>query len=369
MPNLARHLTAVIVLLFTLPTITSGQDNPEWSKLIEQRNEIYARLGEIQQQLQGLEGDEAEQLRTEGRGLIETLHEELFPAMREAAVEVLKSETLDKETSNNLVELAYRTYQENNFAEAAKIADAITQLDKENADAWNVAGVAHFALEDFEQAVEIFEYAQQNKLLTQLGAQFRDSAHNYLEYWERESAIREQEAAAQGEEALPRVELTTSRGPIIVELFENEAPNTVANFISLVEQGFYDGTAFHRIIGAFMAQGGCPNSKPGSDGIPGTGGPGYTIECECYSEEARRHFAGTLSMAHAGRDTGGSQFFITHLPTPHLDQPIAKDAHTVFGRVIEGMDVVLSLKANDELQTAKVIRKRNHEYTPVTTPE
>ncbi|REJ86591.1 MAG: peptidylprolyl isomerase [Planctomycetota bacterium] len=224
-------------------------------------------------------------------------------------------------------------------------------------------------MENFEKAAEILEHAQQNDLLTQLGAQYRASAQKYVEYWEREHALREAEAKAEGDEALPRVELNTARGTVVVELFENQAPNTVANFISLTEQGFYDGTTFHRVIGAFMAQGGCPNSKPGSDGIPGTGGPGYTIECEAYAEDSRRHFAGTLSMAHAGKDTGGSQFFITHLPTPHLDAPLATEPHTVFGRVIEGMDVVRSLKAGDALESATVLRKRNHEYQPVTMPE
>ncbi|RMG34316.1 MAG: peptidylprolyl isomerase [Planctomycetota bacterium] len=168
---------------------------------------------------------------------------------------------------------------------------------------------------------------------------------------------------------MPRVELQTTKGKIVLELFENEAPNTVANFITLVEKGFYDGTAFHRVIPAFMIQGGDPNSRdedPTNDGI---GGPGYTIACECYQANARKHFRGSLSMAHAGRDTGGSQFFITHLPTPHLNADSQRNTgHTVFGRVVSGMDVVDAIEKGDRIVKATVLRKRPHPYRPNTKP-
>ena len=173
---------------------------------------------------------------------------------------------------------------------------------------------------------------------------------------QKEMALREKEKQA---DDLPRVKITTSKGDIIVELFENEAPNTVANFIELVEKGFYDGTPFHRVIGGFMAQGGDPTGS-------GSGGPGYVIACECDSPDARKHFLGTLSMAHAGKDTGGSQFFLTFVPTAHLD-----GKHTVFGRVIEGFDVLPKLirtegaprgSEQDRIMQASVVRKRNHPY-------
>ena len=106
--------------------------------------------------------------------------------------------------------------------------------------------------------------------------------------------------------------MKTSEGDIEIELFENEAPNTVLNFITLVDKGFYNGLKFHRVLPGFMAQGGDPKGD-------GTGGPGYTIPCECYQPDHRLHFRGSLSMAHAGRDTGGSQFFLTFVPTQHLD--------------------------------------------------
>ncbi|NIL96753.1 MAG: peptidylprolyl isomerase [Planctomycetales bacterium] len=161
---------------------------------------------------------------------------------------------------------------------------------------------------------------------------------------------------------MPRVRLTTSQGDIVIELFENEAPQTVGNFVNLVEKKFYDGLTFHRVLASFMAQGGCPQGD-------GRGGPGYQIPCECYREGYRKHFRGSLSMAHAGRDTGGSQFFLTFAPTKHLD-----GKHTVFGRVIEGMDVLSKLQRRDpdhrsapppdKIIQAVVVRKRDHPYKP-----
>ncbi|MHC4607330.1 MAG: peptidylprolyl isomerase [Planctomycetota bacterium] len=158
---------------------------------------------------------------------------------------------------------------------------------------------------------------------------------------------------------MPRVKLVTSRGDIVVELFENEAPNTVANFISLVEQGFYDGTRFHRVLPNFMAQAGCPNSKDNDPLNDGQGDAGYSIADEMPEKTFRRHFRGSLSMANAGPDTNGSQFFITHRSTPWLD-----GKHTVFGRVVEGLAVVDRLQVADMLTSAEVLRKRDHSYEP-----
>ena len=108
---------------------------------------------------------------------------------------------------------------------------------------------------------------------------------------------------------MTKVLMTTGKGEIHIDLFEEDAPNTVKNFTDLIEKGFYDDLNFHRVISNFMIQGGCPSGT-------GTGGPGYHIDCEI---NANKHQAGTLSMAHAGKNTGGSQFFICHGPQPHLD--------------------------------------------------
>ncbi len=130
--------------------------------------------------------------------------------------------------------------------------------------------------------------------------------------------------------------IETEKGKMIVELFDEDAPQTVANFEKLIKEGFYDGLTFHRVIPNFVIQGGCPKGT-------GSGGPGYTIKCET-ANSPNKHQRGSLSMAHAGKDTGGSQFFICHSPQPHLD-----GKHTVFGRVTEGIDVVDQISAGDKM--------------------
>ena len=140
----------------------------------------------------------------------------------------------------------------------------------------------------------------------------------------------------------------TARGRIVAELFAKEAPGTVANFEKLANSGFYDGTRFHRVIANFVAQGGDPLSKDATNPRVGTGGPGYTIKCET-AGNPHQHVAGSLSMAHAGKDTGGSQFFIAHASLGHLD-----GVHTVFGQVETGMDVVLKIKQGDVVSSIRV---------------
>ena len=224
-----------------------------------------------------------------------------------------------------------------------------------------------FAQHRFGEALDMLESipveaTDQNTALSKQIDQLRDNCESYVELWPFEQVIRSTE---EGANDLPRVELITARGRIVLELFENEAPNTVANFISLVEAGFYDGTKFHRVRQNFMAQGGDPNTKPGATGIPGQGGPGYRIPDEHTRQGARNHFAGSLAMAKTDAPhTAGSGFFLTHEPTPDLN-----GKHTVFGRILEGLDVARGLKINDLLVSAIVLRKRDHEYSPDSLPE
>ena len=130
--------------------------------------------------------------------------------------------------------------------------------------------------------------------------------------------------------------IITDHGTLTVDFFEQDAPNTVANFVKLTKDGFYEGIKFHRVIPGFVAQGGCPN------GI-GNGGPGYTLDCELDGDN-QFHEKGVLSMAHAGRNTGGSQFFIVHdrASTAHLDRN-----HTCFGKVVDGLDLIDQIKQGD----------------------
>ena len=146
---------------------------------------------------------------------------------------------------------------------------------------------------------------------------------------------------------MSKVLMKTDKGELTIDLFDNDAPNTVKNFLKLVSEGFYDGLSFHRVINGFMAQGGCPNTREGSRGTPGTGGPGYSIDCEINSN---KHVAGSLSMAHAGKNTGGSQFFLVHAPQPHLD-----GVHTVFG-ITEDMEILLSISNGTKINNISIIK-------------
>ncbi|MFC0271526.1 peptidylprolyl isomerase [Metabacillus herbersteinensis] len=144
---------------------------------------------------------------------------------------------------------------------------------------------------------------------------------------------------------MKKAQITMENGEVLVaELYPNEAPGTVGNFEKLANEGYYNGLTFHRVIPGFVAQGGCPSGT-------GTGGPGYTIKCET-TGNPHKHEAGSLSMAHAGKDTGGSQFFIVHEPQAHLN-----GVHTVFGKVTENLEAVYKIKQNDVMKEVKIIEE------------
>jgi len=140
--------------------------------------------------------------------------------------------------------------------------------------------------------------------------------------------------------------IKTDKGDMKANFFEKDAPGTVANFIKLSESGYYNGLTFHRVIPGFVIQGGCPDGT-------GAGGPGYTIKCELDGDN-QHHDLGVLSMAHAGRDTGGSQFFVCHNRenTQHLDRQ-----HTVFGKVYEGLDVIDQIEAGDVIKEIEILEE------------
>jgi peptidyl-prolyl cis-trans isomerase B (cyclophilin B) len=150
--------------------------------------------------------------------------------------------------------------------------------------------------------------------------------------------------------------INTKKGKIKIKLLWEEAPNTVANFLSLIEDKFYDDLLFHRVIEGFMAQAGCPNGT-------GTGGPGWCIDCEC-DDNTSIHKKGTLSMAHAGRDTGGSQFFICFDNQPHLDKQ-----HTIFGIIPEddeeSFDILDSIEQSDTIESIEIVTNKKTELDEI----
>ncbi len=285
----------------------------------------------------------------------------------------------NKEVADFLVMVLSDHIRSDRYPQALALAEMLIDNGAADKNCHLFGGFAAFVLGDNDRALEYFQVAGEAKLIinppetdtSSLASMMRyvirflNDPEGYREAWAAEQEIRTAEAEA---DDLPRVRMETSKGEILIELFENEAPNTVANFISLVEKGFYDGLTFHRVLPLFMVQGGCPKGD-------GSGSPGYSVACECYEPNARGHFRGSLSMAHAGRDTGGSQFFMTSIPTSVLD-----GRHTVFGRVIEGIEVLEELKRinperpvpgrePDTIVAATVDRKRDHAYEPETLPD
>lgn len=148
-------------------------------------------------------------------------------------------------------------------------------------------------------------------------------------------------------------EIHTNKGVLKVEFYPNDAPGHVANFIKLAQSGFYDGLKWHRVLPGFVIQGGCPNTRAGATGMPGTGGPGYKINCELNGGN-QYHDRGVLSMAHAGPNTGGSQFFVvlSRQQTAHLDRK-----HTCFGKVTEGLEILDTIKQGDSID--KIVINEN----------
>jgi len=256
---------------------------------------------------------------------------------------------LKPEDQELLLKVARIQHSVNRYEAAAENFEKLLKKDAKNVEIRMLLAICDFSIQRFEESAKILEEVLKDKPTEEIrgkAAQFLEMAQKYQPLWKAEQEIRAKDTKS---DDLPRVKFKTTKGDIEIELFENEAPNTVANFVELVGKKYYDGLKFHRVIPGFMAQGGDPTGT-------GAGGPGYRFKDEL-KPDSRLHFRGTLSMANAGPDTNGSQFFMTHLPTDWLN-----GKHTVFGRVTAGQDVVDSLIIGDSIVTAEVVRKRDHEY-------
>lgn len=330
-------------------------------KLFDEWRDLLAKIRYVQEQYQIALPPARPALVKQFNGLLEE-GRALAAKLTTAAEKAYLEDTNDSKVADFLLSVAADAGRADNYEEAHRLCSMLLQHGYKRPAVYNIAGIAAFCANDFEDARQDFKQAAAAKDLSDVAKRYQQSLDSYEGAWKQESELRAAEAKA---DDLPRVKLVTTKGDIVVELFENEAPNTTANFISLVEKHFYDNTPFHRVLPEFMAQGGDPEGT-------GRGGPGYTIACECYQPNHRQHFRGSLSMANTGRpDTGGSQFFLTFVPTPMLN-----GKHTVFGRIVDGMDVLAKLQRidpehpkgeqADKILKATVVRKRNHDYTPVT---
>jgi cyclophilin family peptidyl-prolyl cis-trans isomerase len=331
----------------------------EYKRLTDEWKTILADLRKLKVQYQTAALADQARIQQEWTDLVEKGNKTVA-ALEDAATKAYaESPNEDPQLTRFLVKLADDAIGRDDFAAAKRITEGLIEHNCPDKQIYNSAAIAAYVLNEYDNAEKYFKQGKDAGVLSDLGKELEPTVKEYKELWTKEKAIREAEEKA---DDLPRVKLTTTKGEIVIELFENEAPETVGNFISLVEKQFYNGLTFHRVLKNFMAQGGDPKGD-------GSGGPGYHIYCECYKPDYRRHFQGSLSMAHAGRDTGGSQFFLTFKQTPHLN-----GKHTCFGRVVEGMDVLSKLQrrdpqaanppAADTIVKAEVVRKRDHVYQP-----
>jgi cyclophilin family peptidyl-prolyl cis-trans isomerase len=339
----------------------------DWPSLVARKQEFLKKLDSLKDQFEAANKAQDDEARQKLARQFQTMQREFVEQVQPGLLSLAPAIYAKNPTDVDAAEIVItEDFQENRYRQVIEKVNKVFAAGKKSAPLLTFLGVSQFATHDFEGAKESLTEARDADLnvFPVIGGPFLEACTDYPAYWKEEQALRAKEKQAND---LPQVQFKTTKGDIIIELFENEAPNTVANFISLVEKKKYDHTRFHRVIPNFMAQGGDPNTLDDDPQNDGQGGPGYSIACECYGKNARRHFQGTLSMAHAGKDTGGSQFFITHLPTPHLNpDPELQKGHTVFGRVVKGLDVALALRIGDEIESAKVLRKRDHEYKPKT---
>ena len=329
------------------------------AKLTEWK-EVLKELRKLREDYKTATPDQTAEIQTRWQEAITKAEAMINPLRAAGKAAYLAAPNADAALTDFLVKIVADDVPRDNYEPAAEVAKALLDNGCDKKELCDPAGLAAFATNDLELAEKQLKRAQTESKLSEAAKKVMGDLADYKKFWQEEQEIRKKEAAAND---LPRVRVVTSKGEIVIELFENEAPETVGNFISLVENKFYDGLTFHRVLAGFMAQGGCPTGD-------GSGGPGYSIYCECSKENHRKHFRGSLSMAHAGKDTGGSQFFLTFLPTPSLN-----GKHTVFGRVIEGMDVLAKLQRidpddksskpdPDKMVKVEVIRKREHKYEP-----
>jgi cyclophilin family peptidyl-prolyl cis-trans isomerase len=354
---------------------TASAEKKEFDTLLEQWKGMILELRKARNTyLEAADDAGKKQAEDQWKTLIDKGNDLLAKLQALGMKEFLDNKSNDPQLHRFLIKIAQDALRTDDYERGAEISLAMLKRFEETGapppkELYNVAGVCAYLINDYANSEKYLNLANESGAMKEgaksndgsaLGERYLAQLKTYKDYWAKEQEIREKEAAAND---LPRIKLSTSAGDMVLELYENEAPETVGNFVSLVEAGFYNGLTFHRVLDGFMAQGGCPKGT-------GIGDAGYKIYCETEKPDFRRHFRGTLSMAHAGKDTGGSQFFICFTPQEGLDSK-----HTAFGRVIEGFDVLAKIQRIDPMDKspdisptkiikAEVLRKREHKYLP-----
>lgn len=336
------------------PQLQYEQTLNEWKTLLKQMRALRV-------QRQTAPDSQLPELQRQWAALIQQGRDRL-PVLREHARNAFQAApNADPHLNRFLVEVLTEYVEQDRYEQAFELGRVLIDGQCNLDVIYNLTGIAAFSVNEFELAKQYLDTAVKKGVITEEAHPMLVFADDVRLLWEEEQKLRQADA----ESNLPRVKLTTSRGDMVLELFEDQAPDTVGNFVHLVEQGFYDGLTFHRVIAGHIAQGGCPEGT-------GFGDAGYKIYCETDRDDHRKHFRGSLSMAkQTPKNTGGSQFFLCYRPAPYLN-----GEHTVFGRIVEGMDVLASLQRRDpekdsaaaaepdEIIKAEVLRKRDHPYVP-----
>jgi hypothetical protein len=293
-----RNLSLLCVLL-----LASSQSSAQEKSPADQFQSVYREWNAVEKQLTDLQNDyqkaapaAREPIKQQYEQLVERSKQLLSQLATVAEAAYSAAPNKDAEVIRILIGIMNHNYRQDDYDAALKIARLLDDNKCPEHAFYAIAGPAAYASDNFELAERYLILGDRANKLDDSGKDMLSGLPAQKTAWAKEQATREKEAAA---DDLPPVKIETTKGPIVIELFENEAPQAVGNFVSLVDKKFYDGLTFHRVLPGFMAQGGDPTGS-------GSGGPGYKIYCECEKPDARKHFRGTLSMAHAGKDTGGS---------------------------------------------------------------
>ena len=344
-----------------------GPNNVEFYKLYDVFKPKVQKLFALMQEYQTASPERRDAIRMEYAPLVGEAEQDGRKMLDVAIAAFNEAPLKNYDVVSYLLQMGQSEFINENYENSYKIfnallfAEAPEQLKQQ---LLAPAAESAFNVMELDKAEQWFKELQEAK--QELSPELKDKLRSIPQFrtaWEEERAIRANEA----NNNLPRVLLKTNKGDIEIVLFEDEAPNTVANFVSLIENGFYTNVPFHRVLKNFMAQGGDPTGS-------GSGGPGYMIDCECLTKpgkpKPRNHFRGSISMANAGLNTNGSQFFLTFVPTSFLN-----GRHTVFGRIDKGIEVLGDIQRidpedenpimPDRILEAKVLNKRDHAYQPV----
>lgn len=337
----------------------------EWDGLDNRRKEIGAELKKLEIKFSVASRAGKLKIKDEFETLLKEWKTKVEPSMQKLAFQVLEIRPDDEMALGLAVE-------SNRNVELVALTEKLIGSGHDGIDIYRAAYRGNFSLNRFTRAKELLEAARKKSELPFLELKPLEDTKKHIELWKKELELRAAEAKAPPEKQLPRVRFETNRGPIEVVLLENEAPNTVANFISLIEnEKLYDGVRIHEA--GLDALTGNPATKENFDPEKRYfyDGPDYTIKCECFEKNARMRFRGSLVMHHPGlRDAGASQFAFARSAIPRINTlPPGEHSRTVFGYVVGGMDVVDALQKGDTIKKVTVLSKRKHPYKPRTSKD